>query len=246
MDHVRRLLAHLPQNNLADPPRIASSDPAGPDGPGARRRRARRTVAPVRHARRAAPDRGRRRVLRDPARVGRQHPHRVRAARRSAGRDRRAAAGGARRRARHRRVGEGGALRAHVRCVQRPDRHVRRRPRIPARRRAGARRDHQARREAALRLLRGDGAQGDGDHAQGVRRRVRRHEQQAHPRRHELRVAHGGDRGDGRGGRGQHHLQGRDRGGRGPGRRSGGAWSRSTRRSSRTRTSPRPAATSTR
>jgi acetyl-CoA carboxylase carboxyltransferase component len=28
LDHVRRLLAHLPQNNLADPPRIASSDPA--------------------------------------------------------------------------------------------------------------------------------------------------------------------------------------------------------------------------
>jgi propionyl-CoA carboxylase beta chain len=28
LDHVRRLLAHLPQNNLADPPRVASSDPA--------------------------------------------------------------------------------------------------------------------------------------------------------------------------------------------------------------------------
>jgi acetyl-CoA carboxylase carboxyltransferase component len=28
LDHVRRLLAHLPQNNLADSPRIASSDPA--------------------------------------------------------------------------------------------------------------------------------------------------------------------------------------------------------------------------
>jgi propionyl-CoA carboxylase beta chain len=38
---------------------------------------------------------------------------------------------------------------------------------------------------------RGDGAQGDGHHAQGVRRRLRRHEQQAHPRRHEPRLAHG-------------------------------------------------------
>jgi acetyl-CoA carboxylase carboxyltransferase component len=27
LDHVRRLLAHLPQNNLADPPRVASADP---------------------------------------------------------------------------------------------------------------------------------------------------------------------------------------------------------------------------
>ena len=62
-------------------------------------------------------------------------------------------------------------------------------PGLPARRRAGARRDHPPRREAALRLLRGDGPEGDGHHAQGVRRRVRRHEQQAHPRRHELRVA---------------------------------------------------------
>ncbi len=28
MEHVRRLLAHLPQNNLADPPMVATSDPA--------------------------------------------------------------------------------------------------------------------------------------------------------------------------------------------------------------------------
>ena len=111
---------------------------------------------------------------------------------------------------------------------------------------AGARRDHQARREAALRLLRGDGPQGDGHHPQGVRRRLRRHEQQAHPRRHELRVAHGRDRGHGRGGRGQHHLQGRDRGGRRRGRGADAASSPSTRRSSRTRTSRPRAATSTR
>jgi propionyl-CoA carboxylase beta chain len=62
----------------------------------------------------------------------------------------------------------------------------------------GARRHHQARREAALRVLRGDGAEGHGDHAQGLRRRVRRHEQQAHPRRRQLRVADGRDRRDGR------------------------------------------------
>ena len=39
----------------------------------------------------------------------------------------------ARRRARHRRLGQGRALRAHVRRVQHPDDHVHRRPRLPAR-----------------------------------------------------------------------------------------------------------------
>ncbi len=29
MDHVRRLLAHLPQNNLSDPPHVATADPSG-------------------------------------------------------------------------------------------------------------------------------------------------------------------------------------------------------------------------
>ena len=110
---------------------------------------------------------------------------------------------------------------------------------------AGARRDHPARREAAVRLLRGDRPEADGHHPQGIRRRLRRHEQQAHPRRHELRVADGRDRGDGRGGRGQHHLQGRDRRGRRTRPRSRRGSSPSTRPSSRTRTSPRRAATST-
>ena len=67
---------------------------------------------------------------------------------------------------------------------------------------------HPAGREVAVRLLRGDGPEGDRHHPQGLRRRLRRHEQQAHPRRHELRLADRRDRGDGRGGRGQHHLQG--------------------------------------
>ena len=80
------LLAHLPQNNLADAPVVAARDPADrmdaeldavvPDEP----------LEAVRHARRPAPRRRRRRVPRDPAGVGRQHPRRVRAARRAAGR----------------------------------------------------------------------------------------------------------------------------------------------------------------
>ena len=65
----------------------------------------------------------------------------------------------------------------------------------------------------------------DGDHAQGLRRRLRRDELQAHPRGLQLRVADGGDRGDGAGGRGQHHLpQGARRR-----RRSGGASGRADR-----------------
>ena len=39
---------------------------------------------------------------------------------------------------------------------------------------AGARWHHHARRQAALRLLRGHGAEADGDHPQGLRRRLRR------------------------------------------------------------------------
>ncbi len=71
---------------------------------------------------------------------------------------------------------------------------------------------HQARREAALRLCRGDGAQGDADHAQGIRRSLRRHELQAPARRCQYRVAVGGDRGDGTQRRGRDHLpQGRRR-----------------------------------
>ncbi len=118
-------------------------------------------------------------------------------------------------------------------------------PGIPPRRRPGAWRNHQARRQAALRVLRSDRAEAHGDHAQGVRRRVRRHEQQAHPRRHELRVAHGRDRGHGRRGCGQHHLQGRDRAGLRTRSRSDGAWSPTTSASSTTRMSQPLAGTST-
>ena len=48
---------------------------------------------------------------------------------------------------------QGGALRALLRRVQHPARHVRGRARLPARDRPGVGRDHPARREAALRVL---------------------------------------------------------------------------------------------
>ena len=141
----------------------------------------------------------------------RQHPLRLRAPRRLQRRHRRQSAGGARRRARHQRVDQGGALHSLLRRVQHSDRDVRGRAGLPARRGAGARRHHQARREAAVRVLRGDGAQAHGHHAQGVRRRVRRHELQAHSRRLQRRVADGGDRGDGPEGRGRDSLPEGDR-----------------------------------
>ena len=90
----------------------------------------------------------------------------------------------------------------------------------------GARRHHPPRREAALRLLRGDGAQGDGHHAQGVRRRLRRHELEAHPRRRQPRLADGAHRGHGRRGRGEHHLPRRDRSGGRPRCRARASWPR--------------------
>ena len=124
----------------------------------ARRDHARRADAAVRHARRHRPHRRRRRLHGAAARLGREHHRGVRALRRALGRDRRAAAGRPRWRPRHRRVGQGRALRAHVRRLQRPAAHDRGRARLPARRRAGARRDHPPRREAAVRLLRGHGA----------------------------------------------------------------------------------------
>ena len=79
-------------------------------------------------------------------------------------------------------------------------------PGLPARRGAGARRHHPPRRQAAVRLLRGHRAQGHRHHPQGLRRRVRRHELQARPRRRQPRLAHRSHRGDGRGGRRQDHL----------------------------------------
>jgi propionyl-CoA carboxylase beta chain len=72
--------------------------------------------------------------------------------------------------------------------------------------RAGIRRPDQARGEAALRLFAGDRAAGHGDHAQGVRRRLRRDGLQACRGRRQLRLADRADRGDGRQGRRRDHL----------------------------------------
>ncbi len=81
-------------------------------------------------------DRRRRRVLRG-ARAPRQEHHlRLLPPGRLRGRHRRQPAGPARRRARHRRLRQGRPLRAHLRRLQHPAAHVRRRARLPARNRA--------------------------------------------------------------------------------------------------------------
>ena len=77
--------------------------------------------------------RRRRRLLRGARALRAEHRRRLRAPRRPAGRRRRQPAGGPRRRARHRRVGQGRALRALLRRLQHPARHVRGRARLPAR-----------------------------------------------------------------------------------------------------------------
>ena len=82
------------------------------------------------------------------------------------------------------------ALRALLRRLQHPDSDLRGRARLPARHRAGVRRHHPARRQAALRLCRGHRAQGHRHHAQGLRRSILRDGVQAHSHGYQPGVAH--------------------------------------------------------
>ena len=186
---IRYLMSFLPQNNLELPPRVEPYDdpermdealdeivPPDPQKPYDMRD----VVSLVRR---------RRRVLRGPAALRAEHHHRLQPARRLSRRDRRQPAEAPRGRARHRVVGEGGAVRAVLRRVQRSPDHLHRRPRLPPRDLAGVERDHPPRGQAAVRLHRGDGAEADRRHPQGLRRRLRRHELQAHARRLQLRLA---------------------------------------------------------
>ena len=90
------------------------------------------------------------------------------------------------------------ALRSLLRRLQYPARDLRGRSRLPSRHRSGVRRHHPTRRQAAVRICRGDGPEDDGHHEEGLRRRLLRDVEQAHSDRRELRVADRRDRGDGR------------------------------------------------
>ena len=143
----------------------------------------------LRHARRDHRGARRRGVPRGAAAVRAQHHRRLRPRRGPAGRRRRQPADAVRRHPRHRRVREGRPVRAHLRRLQHPGADLRRRPRLPARHRPGVERHHPPRRQADLRLRRGDRPAGHRDHPQGLRRRLRRDGLQAPRRRHQRRLA---------------------------------------------------------
>ena len=208
----RSLPAHVP---APEQPGVGAAGAvvgrSGPDGRRARLDRPRRRQQAVRHPRRGAV-RGRRRRVHGSARALRaEHRRRLLAAERDRDRRRRQPAEGDGRRAGHRRLGQGRALRALLRRVQPADPDLRRRARVPARHLAGVGRDHPPRREAAVRLRRGDRAEDHRDHAQGLRRRLRRHVVQAPALGLQLRVADGRDRRHGPRGRGEHHPPPRHR-----------------------------------
>ncbi|MCK7518688.1 MAG: hypothetical protein MZV64_13690 [Ignavibacteriales bacterium] len=243
---IRELLGFLPGNNLDDAPRWPTDDPVRP-----RRRLARHAGAglpepAVRHARPHPRDRRRRALPRGAPALRAEHRRGLRADGRPPGGHRRQPAGAPGRHARHRRVGEGRALRAVLRRVQHPAGDHRGRAGLPAGHGAGVRRHHPPRREAALRLRRGHGAEGDRHHAQGVRRRLLRHGEQAHPHRLQLRVADGRDRRHGARRRREHPVPARARGRADAGGAAGARRRRSSARRSRTRTSPPRAGSSTR
>jgi hypothetical protein len=136
---------------------------------------------------------------------------------------------------------QGRTLRALLRRLQHSGRHLRRCARLHARHRAGIRRHHQARRQAALRLRRVHRAQGHRHHPQGLRRRLRRDVVQAPARRREPRLAVGRNRGDGPEGRRRDHLPRRKE----RPRPSSPSAKPSTRKNSPTRSLPPAAASST-
>ena len=146
----------------AEQPRAAAARRAhrrpGPRGPRARHDRPRRPAEALRHA-----ERGRRgssttasssRSTSTSRRTSSAASHASTATRSASSATSRIP----RRRARHRGLGEGRALRPLLRRLQRPAAHLHRRPRLPARHLAGVGRDHPPRRQAALRVHRGDRA----------------------------------------------------------------------------------------
>ena len=211
LEDARYLMSFLPQNNLELPPRMETGDDPDrqdeeldhivPDNPN--------KPYDMRDVVHLIVDNGE--FFEVQEHFARNIVDRVRAAERAADRRGRQPAGAAGRRARHRRVREGGPLRALLRRLQHPAAHVHGRARLPARHLPGVGRDHPPRREAAVRVHRGDRAEADRHHAQGLRRRLRRHELEAHAGRLRVRLADRRGGRDGAGGRGEHHPPARHR-----------------------------------
>ena len=157
---IRELLSYIPSNNLDDPPRAAKPRDARGDGSSLDAFIPEEPEQAVRHGRARPPRRRRWVVPRGPRRFRAQHPRRVHPARRPLDRRRREPADAPGRRPRHRRVGQGRAVRALLRRLQHPAARLRGRAGFPAGDAAGVRRHHPPRREAPLRVRRGDRPEG--------------------------------------------------------------------------------------
>ena len=173
---LRRFFNYLPLNNRANATGAPQRRPGRAPGHEPGHAGARPPEQALRNQGADLQGGGRRRLLRTAARACEEHRHRLRAHGRAQRRHRRQQPDGAGRLPGHQEQHQGGAFRAFLRRLQHPGHHLRRRARLHARHGAGVRRHHQARRQAAVRLCRVHGAQGDGDHAQGLRRRLRRDE----------------------------------------------------------------------
>ena len=207
----------------------------GPSRVRARHGRPRRGAQGLRRARRRPLPGGRRPPARDRAALGAQRGLPPGPARRALGGDHRQPAQVPRRRAGLRVGRQGRPLRADVQPVRPAARGARRHAGLHARRPPGARRGHPPRRQARARLLRGHRPQRDGDPAQGLRRRLHRHELQGARRRLRVRLALGPDRRHGRQAGGRDRQPPGDRGGRQPRRRPRRARRRLRARASRSR-----------
>ena len=169
---MRRLIDFLPANNESgapewpaydEPDRIDESlDTLVPDNP----------EQALRHQGTDPEGRGRGRFFRDLVGLRQKHRHRFWPCRRAHGGFCRQPADGACRRARQRRLAQGGALRALLRCFRHSDCHIRGCARLPARHRPGIWRADQARRQASVCVLPMHRASRDGHHAEGLRRRL--------------------------------------------------------------------------
>ena len=172
---IRELLSYLPQNNRDEPPRRATTDPVDRVDAALDRIVPGGIEPALRHQGRDPSGGGRRRVLRSAGALGAEHRGRVRAHGRP---DRRASS-------RNQPAFLAGCL--DINSSTKGARFVRfcdafnipiltfeDVPGFLPGTDAGVRRHHPARREAAVRLRRGDGAQDHGDHAQGLRRGVLR------------------------------------------------------------------------
>ncbi len=213
---IKQYLSYFPTNCEQKPPVREEVDPADRDVGEADGDRPRLLAPALRHVRGDPRDRRRRRVLRHQAEVRQDADHLLRPLRRSAGRDRRQPAQAAGRHPRQRLGRQGGALHQPLRRLQHPARLPAGRARLHGRRQGRARRDHSPRGKDALRGQPRHRAEGDGDRAQGLRRRLLRDVRQGLRARPDRRLAGGRDLGDGRRGRGQHHRPLDDRGLRGP------------------------------